>query len=271
MGWAEDLWGGLKSAGSSAGDIGKAVGGALINEEAWGDIMPGGDKATLGDFANVALDASMLIPGAGLVGGAARVGGRLAVKKLAQEAAQEAAEAVARKAAMRSPLSNAVRGAVSGPGTRAGGFGDDVLKKMTPYEHMVKKSARSKKMVPNPTKPNAFQRAAGKQQAGLGRKVGMGQTKRRTMVNAGLTGGANLLTEAYDQGMFGNNPSAPEDPTDPPKTGPETPDPQYGLPDFFFSSGLGGGAMSPAMLRALAAMYAMQNGGVAGTDVVSST
>ena len=268
MGWAEDLLGGLKSAGGVAADAGKAVGGALINEEAWGDIMPGGDKATLGDFANVALDASMLIPGAGLVGGAARVGGRLAAKKLAQEVAEaatrEAAPSAALKAAYRSPLENAMRGGLSRTVSKKGG---QEAAELSGRRVSQLGGRRFGGPVHGPAaKPNAFQRAAGKQQAGVGRKVGMGQTKRRTMVNAGLTGGANLLTEAYDQGMFGGGGDGKEAAASPEREGAFDPG-AYGI-----SVGSDGSmTIPPGMAAAMAAMFAAQHGGTSGMDVVSST
>ena len=270
MGWAEDLLGGLKSAGGVAADAGKAVGGALINEEAWGDIMPGGDKATLGDFANVALDASMLIPGAGLVGGAARVGGRLAAKKLAQEVAEaatrEAAQSAALKAAYRSPLENAMRGGLSRTVSKKGG---QEAAELSGRRVSQLGGRRFGGPVHGPAaKPNALQRAAGKQQAGLGRKVGMGQTRRRTMVNAGLTGGANLLAEAYDQGMFGGGGDGKEAAASPEGAGGlYYPGDPYGV-----SVGTDGSmTIPPGMAAALAAMFAAQHGGTSGMDVVSST
>ena len=274
MGWAEDLLGGLKSAGGVAADAGKAVGGALINEEAWGDIMPGGDKATLGDWANVALDASMLIPGAGLVGGAARVGGRLAAKKLAQEAAEaatrEAAQSAALKAAFRSPVENAVRGGLS---RAVGKKGGQEAAELGGRRVSQLGGRRFGGPVHGPAaKPNALQRAAGKQQAGVGRRVGMGQTKRRTMVNAGLTGGANLLAEAYDQGMFGGGGGGGGDG----KEAAASPEGAGGLyypgDPYGISVGTDGSmTIPPGMAAALAAMFAAQHGGTSGMDVVSST
>ena len=272
MGWAEDLLGGLKSAGGVAADAGKAVGGALINEEAWGDIMPGGDKATFGDWANVALDASMLIPGAGLVGGAARVGGRLAAKKLAQEVAEaatrEAAQSAALKAAMRSPLENAMRGGLSNAKGAVRGVGKKAPDGPGPsFSQLGGRRYGGKMHGPTQTKPNAFQRAAGKQQAGVGRKVGMGQTRRRTMVNAGLTGGANLLAEAYDQGMFGGGGGDGKEAVASPEGAGAFDPGAYGI-----SVGSDGSmTIPPGMAAAMAAMFAAQHGGTSGMDVVSAT
>lgn len=257
MGFFDDVGKGLKKVGGGAVDLLDKGTDVLVDKDAWKHTFqaladgPGGKTVSGEDLLNMALDSTMLIPGAGLVGGAARVGTRVAAKNVAKEST----EALAKKAtkdALRSPLNRAVRGKVDETAQAAktkvlGGGG--------------------KRVATKPAKDpldSQMGRIAAKQNAGVGTKVGFGQTKKRIVRNAALTGGANALVGAYDRllpGLLddaeGNESKASQ---------------QKGGGGGFGSMYIIGADGSPQALpsgfaEALAA-FMKQNGGVAGQQVV---
>lgn len=189
MGWADDLGGALKKGARNIGGAADKVTDTLVDKEAWSRLPPGGKPMRRQDWANVALDSTMLIPGAGVAGGAARI----AVRQAAKRGGQETAEQVARKAtvdSLRSPANRAVRGKA-----------DDMMSRLTSKAGATgagKATTKAKGPL-----DNQVGRLAAKQKAGVGKKVGFGQTKKGVLRSAALTGGANALTRAYDEGLLG--------------------------------------------------------------------
>lgn len=187
MGLFDDLGGGLKKVAKATGSGVKNAGGALVNEEAWSRALPGGKPLRMQDVANMALDATILVPGAGIAGGAARI----AAKKAVQEGGEIAARKVAKKelvSSLRSPVNNKIRGKVASKQK-------DLVSKVTGGAHTVPKAAAGKARGAGEAQ---LKRVAAKQKAGVGTKVGMGQTKKRVLRNTALVGGANALETNYD-------------------------------------------------------------------------
>lgn len=194
--WASDFGGFLKKTGGGVKKAADKTSDVLVNKDAWsrtGQAIwdgPGGKEIRKSDLANIALDSTMLIPGAGVAGGAARIAARQAVKNTSKEAAKKIAEREAAKVALRSPANNAVRKKAS-----------EATAKLVarPGGSAVKEGAEKA------ARPfaNQAKRMAGKQEAGIGTKVGFGQTKKRVLKTAAATAGANALAEAYDNELGG--------------------------------------------------------------------
>ncbi len=170
--------GGIKKVGGAAKD----VGGALVTEEAWKRALPGGEKLRLQDVANMALDASILVPGAGLAGGAARIAAKKGLQEVGEAGAKKAAQKVTRDS-LRSPANKAIRSKF-----------DDAAKPLT---SKLTTNGGARKAAKDPL-DSQLGRMAAKQKAGVGTKVGMGQTKKRVLRNTALVGGANALETNWD-------------------------------------------------------------------------
>ncbi len=276
--WADDAWDAGTKVVKGGGNVLGSIGDALVNEESWGRVMSG-DFSHLGsDLTNMALDASILIPGAGLAGGAARIGARQGAKMLTKEAAEAVAKKEIARTALRSPANNAVRGSI-----------DDLLGLTTKgalarkgaaegTEYATKKATREigRKAYADAAKKastkeggalrSQMNRMAGKQEAGIGRKIGFGQTKRRTLMNAALTGGANLGTAAYDAGLFDGFGGGDENPNGP--GGATGPGGGAGGPGFYFVLPGGGESVPvPASYFTDPAGFMAQNGLARGTQI----
>lgn len=198
MGWFDDVKGALKKGGKKVASGADNVTDALIDKKAWKNTAqamldgPGGKEVRMADLANMALDSTMLIPGAGIVGGAARVGAR----KVGQEAAEATAKKVADRAtkdSLRSMPNVAARNKVRGAK-------DDLVDKLTGAGGS--KVAGKASDAARPLKDQAT-RIAAKQKAGVGTKVGFGQTKKRVLKTAAMTGGANAAARVWDSGLEG--------------------------------------------------------------------
>lgn len=199
MGLFSDIGNGLKKVGGGAVDLAGDVGGALVNEDAWSNVV---GNAVRGDFnkingedlMNVLLDASILVPGAGVAGMAARG----AVKTGTKLAAREGSEALARKATVNSLRSTANQKARAKVGTMA----EDAKSLVSGARSTAARSAgrnpavRAKQL--GPGRPNQLQKMAGKQGSGVGKRVGMGQSRKRVLANTALVGGANALETNYE-------------------------------------------------------------------------
>lgn len=207
MGWFDDAVDAAKSAGGGLATALDKTSDVLVDKESWGDVLSG--NASWSDIANVALDSTALVPGVGLLGGGARIATRQAAKALGREAAENAAKKTAARTALRSPANNAVRGKLDdvlglstrGATARSGlkvGTQKEVAEKLT-GQALMKGASRG---TPGPARAQ-MARIAAKKDAGIGRRVGFGQSKRRVMGNAMMSGGANLLTRGYDMGMLG--------------------------------------------------------------------
>lgn len=194
--WVDDLGGVLKSAASGAGSALDAATDVIIDKDAWSNTAQaildgaGGKEVSGSDLVNMLLDSTMLIPGAGLAGGAARIGARTAGKLAAKETAEQAAKKTA-ATALRSPLNNAARGKVDDAATLLRGK----------FATATGKSVGKRMGAKDPLN-SQLGRMAAKQNAGVGRKVGLGQTKKRVLANTAVAGGANLATRAYDEGLY---------------------------------------------------------------------
>lgn len=274
--WAKDAWDKGTDIVEGGADVLGDVGGALVNEEAWGNLLSG--NASWSDLANVALDASILIPGAGLAGGAARIGARQGAKMLTKEAAEAVAKKEMARTALRSPANNAVRSSIDdllglttkGSMARAG------AKEGT--EYATKKATRNigRKAYADAAKKGSkeagplrgqMNRMAAKQEAGIGKKYGFGQTKRRTMLTGAATLGANLGTELYDN--FPGFPGGPKSEAEDRASGPQGPE-GYG-PGTMFIVGSGGEQIPmPAGFANALAAFMKQNGVAEGAQVIST-
>lgn len=200
--WTEDLGGLVKTSGKAVGDAAKATAGALVNEDAWKRLMPGGEKARASDFANAALDASLLIPGAGIAGLAARGGAKALLKTGGREAAERTL----------SPLAARVAAQGAGGGARKlGAEGAEQTAQAAGRHAATKPGARKLVGATGTARKDAGEALArvgtASERAGRGTKIGMAQSGKRLAANTVATVGANLLTEAYDSG-FGTR--APE-------------------------------------------------------------
>lgn len=271
MGWADDLGAFAKKAGKGSLEGLDAVTDVLVDKEAWSRAVPGGKPLRKQDIANMVLDSTMVIPGAGLAGGLARAGVRTATKELTKAAAREAAQRTASKTMLRSGVNNAIRGSVDDllgrkgasalirKGWKEGGergiatAADDVAR-------AARKASKAKVATRNPL-DSQIGRMAAKQRAGIGRRVGFGQTKRRIAANTGLTVGANAALGGYDMLMDRTEGPAPQN-VEPgsllsPAGGPFDPS-MY----MIVGGGAAGGQqqMTPERWEALMADFMEQNG-----------
>lgn len=209
MGLFDDLINKGQSLGASGFNVVKSGADLLVDQDSWGRVLTGEGDA--GDLLNMALDASILIPGAGLAGGAARLGARGIGRAVTEQAAKEGVEKVAARTALRSPANNAVRdllgskvqqAVVTGGGKRAGVAGAS------------KAGTGGAKKAATDVPDTQLRRMASKKEAGVGTRVGFGQSKKRLAANTALTGGANAFQGAYDSGalksMFGGAGKASE-------------------------------------------------------------
>lgn len=272
MGFFEDLGEGLKDLGKGTAKVAKKTTDVLVDKDAWKNTTlaladgPGGREVKKADLLSMALDSSMLIPGAGLAGGAARIGARQALKAGSKEAAEQVAKRKAVVSSLRSPLNNQVRGATGDLAQLLGAKGGAVLTKTTG-------KATGKRVAQKAKDPLDTQlgRMAAKKQAGVGTKVGFGQSKKRILRNAALTGGANLLVRGYDnmtdgdeEGTEGGNPFGPGG-----AFGPGGPAAGVGGAGAMYLVGADGSAQEvpKGFMDALAAFMA-QNGTVDGSQVI---
>lgn len=277
MGWFDDT---IDKAKDVGGVIVKGVDkgtDVLVDKDAWSNTAqaifdgPGGREVSGEDLVNMLLDSTMLIPGAGVVGGTARVAARVAAKN----AAKEGAENIAKKAAvrsLRSPANNAIRDAVKSKTDDAASlFSSKVMG--TGGRHAVNRNLTRNGLVTKADGPLKAQlgRIAAKKEAGVGTKIGFGQTRKRVLRNAALTGGANLLTRAYDNGLlnpFGGDEE--EGPTGTP-AGPGLPPwlSGGGQPGSMYIVGADGSQQEvpKGFMDALAA-FMEQNGTVDGSQVI---
>lgn len=292
MGWGSDLGKVAKGALKGTGKALDAASDVLIDKDAWKHTAqavidgPGGKKIRGEDLLNMALDSTMLIPGAGLAGGAARVGARVGMRKIGQEAAKEAVEMATKKTVLRSPINNAIRGNIDdllgrkGVGAsvrrgekwatdlnRRGMNGGEYLgaARDEAAEALVKKgAARAAKKGPLRDQMN---RMALKQEAGIGKKVGFGQSKKRIATNAALTGGINALQRGYDEGYFGPGPAGGKPKPKGKGTPPTTEDLYYLLQGGGSNSATGGGRMTPERFEKVLADFMEQGGRIGGEQI----
>lgn len=207
MGMWDDVFSGVKKVGSLGVDATQAVGGALVTEEAWKGVassLANGEMPAGEDMMNVLLDASIAVPGLGVAGAAARVGGRTAAKFAAKEISEAAAEKAANKTLLRSGTNNMLRGKAddtaqmlksqveSGLGKLVGSGG----KRAGAAGASKAGAAGGKRAVEKELSTTG--RLAAKKEAGIGTKVGFGQSKKRIAANTAMAGGLNALESNYD-------------------------------------------------------------------------
>lgn len=270
--WVDDLGSGLKKVGSGVTKAADVATDVIIDKDAWSNTAQaildgaGGKEIQGSDLVNMLLDSTMLVPGVGVAGGLARVGARTAGKM----AAKEAAESIAKKEvkdSLRSPLNKAIRGQVDDTATLLRGKVTEGAGKLTGKGASSRAAAKTTK---GPL-DSQLGRLAAKQEKGVGRKVGFGQTKKRIAANTALAGGANLATRAYDEGLFhsilGGDEEASEggSGTASGKTvGPDAPQ-----PGTMYIVGADGSSQAvPAGFAEALAEFMKQNGTVAGQQVV---
>lgn len=258
--WVKDLGGVLKSAGKNTAKAADAVSDVLVDKDAWKAIAPGGKKATVSDYANVALDASMLIPGVGLAGGAARVAARQGAKALAKEGARVAERKL-------SPMAERViaREGANAGAHRAGAAGGRRI-----AEGVKPKTGPAFLDAPKTSVNNLLEKTAVKQERGIGTKIGLGQTKKRVAANALITGGANLVTRAYDEsGKSKANPKKGAGGVAP-STAAEGGQPAYLIGDLAYPLPVdsGGGIQIPSSVQRALADYLNKGGSPDGAQVV---
>lgn len=251
--WSSDLGGLIKSAGKKAGGAADAVSDVLVDKEAWGDIVSG--DADKRDYLNAALDATMLIPGVGLAGGAARIAARQGAKGLMKGGIaanrldaplSAAAQRAAARGAAGQPAGAASLGARTAPRRAAGPAQGPAEKLLAPVR-------------------NKLDDVALKAERG-GKRIGLGQSKKRVAVNAGLTVGANLAAGAYNDALG----TAGQDPKVVPGPAGGQGNAVYliGGEPYPLEFGTGGEMSVPASTqRALAGYYA-QGGSPDGAQVV---
>lgn len=278
MGLWDDIGSGLKKAGGLTVDAAQAAGGALVTEDAWSGVatsLANGEIPDSSDMLNVLLDASIAVPGVGVAGAAARVGGKTAAKFAAREITEAAAEQAAKKTALRSSTNNMIRGKADDTAQLLKGQVESGLSKLVGSSGKRAATAGASKATTAGGKRAAERelstvgRLAAKKEAGIGTKVGFGQSGKRIGANLALVGGANALETNYDklkQGLLGTEGKGkPKGKT---KT-PQAPGGETGQPGTMYMIGADGQQQQvpQSFMDALAA-FMKQNGTVAGTQVV---
>lgn len=276
MGLWDFVEGGAKKIGGGA----KSVGKALVNEDAWGDVMHG--RADWKDYANVALDASMLIPGAGMAGmagrglikGGARLGANQALKGSAEKslassllankatdtarrtALKEIADAGGNRTVAKLTGSSAQKLAGQAPlgAARAGATaGDDAIARVLGKKVLAGQGAKAG------AKPTGREIAKA-----TNRKVGLAQTRKGVAGGVIASGGLNTLDMLLDM----------IPPKGPVNSGDDNRAPATGKPPgfggtFYLKMGPGSDPVPlPAAFQGDPAGFIAQGGAPAGAQVI---